>query len=194
MIDDQFEDIKCDRHFSFSYVKVENVCKKLSDLDSRKASGYDVIGSDVLCHPITWLINKSIQNFRFPDHLKSAEISPIFKKGKTHDKKDYRPVSILPCFSKIFGGILIDQMYNFMSPLLSPFLSRFKKGHNCQNVLLRLIDKFKSNSDDCGISGALLTDLAKAFDCLPSRLLVAKLNPYGFNSDLQIILSIVYKG
>ena len=77
----------------------------------------------------------------------SAEILPIFKKGNTHDKKNYRPASILPCFSKIFEGILIDQMYNFMSPLLSLFLSGFGKGHNCQNVLQRLIDRCKFNID-----------------------------------------------
>ena len=89
---------------------------------------------------MTWLINQSIQNSKFPDDPKSAEISPISKKGNTHYKKNYRPVSILPCFSKIFEGILIDKMYNFMNPLLSPFLSGFRKGHNCQNVLLRLIE------------------------------------------------------
>ena len=49
-----------------------------------------------------------------------------------------------------------------------------KKGHNCQNVLLRLINKCKSNIDDGGISGALLTDLSKAFDYLPYRLWVAR--------------------
>jgi len=64
-----------------------------------------------------------------------------------------------------------------MNPLLSPFLSGFR------NLLLRLIDKCKSNIDDGGISGALLTDLSKAFDCLSYRLLVAKLNAYGLNPD-----------
>ena len=74
-------------------------------------------------------------------------------------------------------------MYNFMNPLLSLFLSGFRKGHNCQNVLLRLIDKRKSNIDNGDISGALLTDLSKAFDCLQYRWQVAKLNAYRFNPD-----------
>ena len=84
-----------------------------------------------------------------------------------------------------------------MNLLLSPFLSGFRKGHNCQNVLLRLIDKCKSNIDDGGISGALLTDLSKAFDSLPYHLLISKLNPYGLNPDACMLianyLSIDYK-
>jgi len=94
-IDDQFEDIikthprhlsilrikesiKYDRHFLFSHVNVVNVCKRLSDLNPRKAPGYDAIPPNVLCHPTMWLIIKRIQNSKFPDNLKSAEISPIF--------------------------------------------------------------------------------------------------------------------
>ena len=80
-------------------------------------------------------------------------------------------------------------MYNFMNPLLSPFFSGLRKGHNCQNVLLRLIDKCKSNIDDGGISGALLTDLSKAFDYLPYRLLVAKLNAYELNPDACMLIA-----
>ena len=47
----------------------------------------------------------------------------------------------------------------------------------------------KCNIDDGGISGALLTDLSKAFDCLPYRLLVAKLNAYGFNPDACMLIA-----
>jgi len=76
-----------------------------------------------------------------------------------------------------------------MNPLLSLFLSGFRKGHNCQNVLLRLIDKRKSNIDNGDISGALLTDLSKASDCLPYRLLVAKSNAYGLNPDACMLIA-----
>ena len=80
-------------------------------------------------------------------------------------------------------------MYKF-TILLSPFLSGFR------NLLLRLIDKCKSNIDDGCISRALPTDLSKAFDYLPYRLLVAKLNAYGLNPDgcMLVILSKDYKG
>jgi len=76
-----------------------------------------------------------------------------------------------------------------MSPLLPPFLSEFTKGNNCQNVLLRLIDKCKSNIDDAGISGALLTDLSKAFDNQSYRLSVAKLNVYRFKPDACMLIA-----
>jgi len=85
-----------------------------------------------------------------------------------------------------------------MNPLLSPFLSGFIiiKGHNCQNILLRLIDQRKSNIVDGGISGALLADLSKALDSLPYRLLVAKLNAYGLNPDACMLIAnylIIYR-
>jgi len=82
---------------------------------------------------------------------------------------------ILPCLSKIFEAAILDQMTTHMEPLLAPELSGFRKGHDCQHVLLKFVEDTYSSLNNGGVTGAILTDLSKAFDSLPHRLLIAKL-------------------
>ena len=68
-----------------------------------------------------------------------------------------------------------------MDKFLSKYQCGFKKGYNAQHCLLAMIEKWKKAVDNGKVFGALLTDLSKAFDCLPHDLIIAKLNSYGFN-------------
>ncbi|XP_057294621.1 uncharacterized protein LOC130623149 [Hydractinia symbiolongicarpus] len=65
----------------------------------------------------------------------------------------------------------------------------FKKGFSTQHCLLAMLEKWRKCNDENKIIGALLTDLSKAFDCLPHDLLIAKLNAYGFD---EVALKIIY--
>ena len=68
-----------------------------------------------------------------------------------------------------------------MAKVLSRYQCGFRKGYDPQHCLLAMIDKWKIAVDNGNVFGALLTDLSKAFDCLPHDLIIAKLNSYGFN-------------
>ena len=68
-----------------------------------------------------------------------------------------------------------------MDKFLSKYQCGFRKGYNAQHCLLAMIEKWKKTVDNGNVFGALLTDLSKAFDCLPHDLIIAKLNSYGFN-------------
>ncbi len=168
----------------------------MTKVSPSKAPGFDAMppklirmGADVLCRPMTWLINQSIATSTFPDLLKCAEVSPIFKKGSTLDMKNYRPVSVLPCLSKIYEKVLKDQMSTFLEPVLSPHMSGFRKGYSCESVLVKMVDRCKSHLDTNGVSGALLTDLSKAFDCLSYKLMVSKLYAYGFDKNACMLVA-----
>ena len=63
---------------------------------------------------ITDCINTSINNCTFPKELKWADILPIYKKGDTYEKENYRPISILPTISKVFERAIFDQIDEFM--------------------------------------------------------------------------------
>ena len=65
--------------------------------------------------------------------------------------------------------------------MLSSF--RFRRGHNCQNALIRLVENCKKVLGDRKVYGMLLTDLSKAFDYLPYQLLIRKLNVYDLSHD-----------
>lgn len=190
-------------NFSFNIVKRDDVSKKLKNLNSKKATGYDSIppkllkiGADVLTGPVTYLVNRSIESCKFPSQLKCAEVTPIFKKENMLEKKNYRPVSVLPAMSKIFEGVLIDQLSNYFNDknLLSPYLSGFRKGHSCQSVLLRYVEDCKQVLDKNDVCGSILMDLSKAFDCLPHKLLIAKLNAYGINQYACTLVASYFQG
>ena len=66
----------------------------------------------------------------------------------------------------------------------------FRRGYNTQHCLVGLIKKWKKSVDNGGTFGALITNLSKAFLCLPHELLIAKLDAYGFDkSSLKLIRS-----
>ena len=73
------------------------------------------------------IINLSFENACFPDDLKLAEVSPIFKKNDDLDKENHRPVSVLFNMSKVFEKILYSQIDAFMQDKLSDLLTGFRK-------------------------------------------------------------------
>ena len=129
------------------------------------------------------LLTMSIRKNIFPDALKFAEVSPLFKKDDNMNKNKFRPVSILVCISKIFERVYSDQMMDFFKSILSISLSAFRKSYSCESVLIRLVEDWKALIDKQQVVGAMLLDLSKAFDCLPHRLLISKLKAYGFSDS-----------
>ena len=105
----------------------------------------------------------------------------MHKKGSQYDKGNYRPVSILPTLSKVFERCLHKQISDFFDTILPKYQCGFKKGHGAQHCLIALLEKWRESIDRGLEFGILLTDLSKAFDCLPHDLFVAKLFAYGFD-------------
>ena len=109
-------------------------------------------------------------------------MSHLFIKRVIVQKKvNCRPVSMLPNLSKVFERYIHNQIDQFFDKVLSKHQCGFRKGHSAQPSLIVLLEKWKESADLGHVFRALLTDLSKAFDCLPHNL-IAKLNAYGFNN------------
>ena len=77
---------------------------------------------------------------------------------------------------------MYDQMYKYLDQILSNYQCGFRQRYNTQHYLLIMVEKWKEALDKCGLGGALLTDVSKAFDCIKHNFLTAKLGAYGFDS------------
>ena len=135
-------------------------------------------------------INHSFNTGIFPSELKAADIVPIFKNGDNTDIKSFRPISLLPCISKVFETVIFKQLNAFFAKIFSPLLCGFRKYHSTQHALFRLVNHWQNSLDDSQIVGTVLMDLSKAYDTLPHDLLIAKLSAYGVSkASLKLLLS-----
>ena len=75
---------------------------------------------------------------------------------------------------------------------MSICISAFRKGNNCETVLIKIIEDWRKFLSEHKIVAAMLIDLSKVFDCLPHRLLLAKLSAYGLSNDsCNLLLSFI---
>ena len=90
----------------------------------------------------------------------------LFSKKYQSDVENYRPVSILPIFPKVFDRCMYDQMSGYFNKILSKQQCGFRQGFSLQHCLLAMAKQWRKYLDKDGENGALLKDLSKAFDCL----------------------------
>ena len=91
--------------------------------------------------------NKSLENGKFPNCLKLANMTPVFKPGARTSKNNYRPISILSAFSKISERPISRQLLKFFDNILYKFQSGFRKGYQTQHCLLLMLEIRKEATD-----------------------------------------------
>ena len=113
--------------------------------------------------------------------MKIARVIPLFKAGDQAVFTNYRPVSILPCFSKFLEKVIYKRLLNYINEL-GIFCNNqfgFRKGHSTSLALVDLFDKISSAIDRKEHSVGIFLDLSKAFDTVDHNILLDKLNYYG---------------
>jgi len=170
------------------------VYKKLCLLNPAKSPGPDALHphllkscADILVAPLTCIFQKSFTDSCLPDDWKSANITPLFKKGSKSDPDNYRPVSLTCVSCKIMESIIRDYVAEVMmnSGLLSTFQHGFVKGKSCATNLLTAFETWTKWMDEGYGVDIVYLDYRKAFDSVNHAKLIEKLMLA--NVDLTVI-------
>ncbi len=114
--------------------------------------------------------------------MKTSEISPIFKYKDDMIKDNYKLISILAAFSKVFELIIAEQLMEYFKSIFNEMLCAYRKKYRTEHVLIKLIDSWTFVLDENKYAGTLSMDLSKAFDCVPYWILIAKMHAYDTNA------------
>ena len=136
---------------------------------------------DIYLPLLTYIISDSLKRDIFPDELNLTEVIPIFKKADPF-KTNYRPVSLLYHISKVFERVIYNQLNEYIETFLSKVLPGFRKNHNTQHSLLKMLQHFQKALGKGNSVSAIFMDLSKTFDTLNHDLLISKLESYGFSA------------
>ena len=187
------------RHtLKFKKVDQESVLKQLDSLKPKSSCGFDNISNKLLKYvknevvgAITLIINQCIEIGVFPDLLKIAKVTPIFKKGHKYLFENYRPVSVLPSVSKVFEKVIFKQLYDYFmtNKLLYSSQYGFRKYHSTELAILELTNRVIKEMDQNRIPINIYLDLSKAFDTLDHNILLNKLEYYGLKDNSLSLLN-----
>ena len=131
--------------------------------------------------PLTHICNLSFQKGAFPTELKIANVVPIYKLGDEMIITNYRPVSVLPVFSKLLERLMYNRLIESINAnnLLHEYQFGFQKGKSTHMALIFLIDKINEALDQGNCVIGIFIDFSKAFDTVDHNLLLQKMKLYG---------------
>ena len=98
--------------------------------------------SDIFFTPLKYIFNLSLQQGIFPEKLKIANVSLIYKKDQEFFLTNYRPISVLPCFSKLLERIIYNLLFKYLSEnsILYEKQFGFQTSHNTEHAILLLVN------------------------------------------------------
>ena len=178
--------------FSIQPVSPSEVEKIIRNLRNSKSTGVDfidtwvikLVAKDIL-PAITHIVNLSILHSEFPNSWKLSKVVPLLKKGDPLEPKNYRPVALLPIFSKILEKVVFLQLVEYLDRncLLHPNHHGSRSNHNTATALIQLYDQWLEEVEEGKMVGVMMVDLSAAFDMVDHTILLAKLELFGLDRN-----------
>ena len=177
-------------------VRTQEIQEIILTFDSNKSTGPNSIPiyilkafnnffSSIHCK----IINLVFETGIFPDLCKLAKVIPIYKNDDALLCENYRPISLLSIFSKLFEKLIYRRMYKFLdvNNLIYNRQFGFKTNYSNEHTLISLTENIK-NLLNCGnVVCGVFIDLEKAFDTVKHNILCEKL-PYGFSGKIEVLI------
>lgn len=170
------------------------ILKKLKDIKINKSPGPDQIHprvlheiSEALTKPLVIIFNTSLRNQELPSEWKHANVSAIFKKGKKTFPQNYRPISLTCILCKIMESIIRDSIIQHMrsNKLFSPKQFGFLNERSTILQLLHVLNIWTEILDQGGSIDTVYCDFMKAFDKVPHKRLLHKIEKYGISGNIM---------
>ena len=171
--------------------EVETIIRSLKNA----SAGHDGIHTKVLkesymsyLKPLTHVLNLSISQGFFPNCMKLARVVPLYKSGDPMNITNYRPVSILPLFSKIIERLMYNRLISFINKhkILYQYQFGFRNNHSANMALVILIDRIAEAIEKGELVVGVFLDFQKAFDTVNHSILLSKLHRYGIRGTAQL--------
>ena len=174
--------------FSLYLTTPEEISDIVAGMPPKSSSGYDEIPMHIMkfvipfiADPLSFIINSSFSNGIVPDHLKIAKVYPLFKSGDRCLLNNYRPISVLPSFSKIMEKLVYNRLMAYLTRhnILYDYQFGFRSHHDTTLAVIEMIDRITAAIDSKCYSLGIFIDLSKAFDSINHQILLEKLHHYG---------------
>ena len=131
--------------------------------------------------PLHHIFARSFAEGTVPQQLKVAKVVPVFKSGRKDLMDNYRPISLLSCYSKIIEKIVCSRLTSFLDTnnLITNSQYGFRKKHSTLHPLIHFQNFISTALDKKQHAVAIFCDLRKAFDTVDHRILLTKLRKLG---------------
>lgn len=177
----------------------KEVLDTVRKFNSKLSSGVDEVPTtivkiciDTIVKPIAYVLNNSFKFGIFPESLKVALVKPVFKKGDVEKISNYRPISLLTAFSKIFEAVMSQRILSFFTSclILNESQHSYLKGRSTQTALYQFVQGILAALESGEYTMGLFLDLSRAYDCISHDVLLIKMERYGVRGpSLQWIRS-----
>lgn len=165
--------------------EIVSIVQKFKVKYSRDSDGVDMATVKKvikeIAQPLVHICNLSFQTGTFPTKMKTAKVIPLYKTGNKHQLTNYRPISILPQFSKILEKLFNNRLESFSEQhnLLSDCQYGFRSERSTAHALIDSIEEITNSLDSKKYAIGIFLDLKKAFDTIDHKILLHKLNLQG---------------